>query len=305
MEVLFLGNGGMMPMPNRFLSSVLLRRAGELYLFDCGEGTQIPMKKSGWGYKKINSIFISHTHADHVTGLIGVLMLIAQTDREDVLHIYGPHRIKDYVDSLSILEPHIGYPIEVNEITEDGIIIDESDYYVTAKFLTHSRPCVGYSFTEKERQGEFLVEKAEEYNIPCGPLWGELQDGNTIILADNTVISPDMVLGEKRKGRKFAFVTDTRPCENAESLAKDADIFACESMYLDEDVEQAVLKKHMTVSEASNIALKSDVRKMVLIHISPRYINRELRMFEATSKKIFENSIVAKELLKIEIPLYK
>lgn len=305
MEVLFLGNGGMMPMPNRFLSSVLLRREGDLYLFDCGEGTQIPMKKSGWGYKRIRSIFISHTHADHVTGLIGVLMLIAQTDRDDTLYIYGPPRIKDYVDSLSILEPHIGFPIEVHEICEDRIIIDENDYFVTAKFLSHSRPCVGYSFTEKERQGEFLVDRAQELNIPCGPLWGRLQDGNSITLSNNKVITPDMVLGEKRKGRKFSFVTDTRPCDNAEALAEDADIFACESMYLDEDMEQAVLKKHMTVSEASNIALKANVKKMVLIHISPRYINRELRMFESASQKVFRDTIVAKELLKMKIPLYK
>ncbi|MCQ2398361.1 MAG: ribonuclease Z, partial [Sphaerochaetaceae bacterium] len=209
MEVFVLGTSGMQPLPGRCLTSAMVRRNGELFLFDCGEGTQVSLKKLNLHWKKINSIFISHMHADHVTGLPGMLMLSSQVDRDDPLYIYGPEKLKDYIDAnRKLLDMYINYEIKIIPV-EPGVIFEDEEMTVEAIPLLHTKPCFGFVMREKDRAGEFSVEKAAALNVPCGPLWGRLQHGSDVVLHDGTVIHPRQVLGPVRHGVSFAYVTDT------------------------------------------------------------------------------------------------
>ncbi|MBQ7539421.1 MAG: ribonuclease Z, partial [Treponema sp.] len=211
LEAFVLGCGGMMPLPYRHLTSVLLRRDGDLFLFDCGEGTQVSLKRLNLKWKKIDAIFISHTHADHVTGLPGMLMLSAQVDRTEPLYIYGPPKVREYVEtSRQVLDMYINYPIIIKEITAPCVVHEGKDFYIRAFPLSHTKTCVGYTLEELDRPGEFNPEKAESLGIPRGPLWGKLQRGEEVTSADGKIVKPSDVMGEKRSGRKFSFVTDTQ-----------------------------------------------------------------------------------------------
>jgi len=176
MEAFILGSGGMMPLPYRHLTSVLLRRDGELFLFDGGEGTQVSLRRLNLKWKKITAIFISHTHADHVTGLPGLLMLSSQVDREEPLYIIGPPKVAEYIESSRrVLDMYINYEIVVKEITAPGIVYQEKDFKVRSFWLQHTKPCMGYTLEEEMRPGEFNPEMARLLNVPCGPLWSKLQ----------------------------------------------------------------------------------------------------------------------------------
>jgi len=171
LEAYILGCGGMMPLPYRHLTSVLLRREGSLFLFDAGEGTQVSLRRLNLRWKKINAIFISHTHADHVTGLPGLLMLSSQVDRDEPLYIYGPPKIAEYVEeNRRVLDMYINYEIIVKEIREQGICYEEEDFSIRAFYVHHTKPCVGYVLEEKKRPGEFNPEKALALKVPRGPL---------------------------------------------------------------------------------------------------------------------------------------
>lgn len=303
MEAFILGCGGMMPLPYRHLTSVLLRRDGDLFLFDGGEGTQVSLRRLNLKWKKINAIFISHTHADHITGLPGILMLSAQVDRNEPLYIYGPSKIAEYIEtSRRVLDMYINYPIVVKEISAPCIVHEGDGFYVRAFPLDHTKTCVGYTLEELDRPGEFNPEKARELNVPLGPLWGKLQKGENVENADGMIISPDMVMGQKRSGRKFSFVTDTlyRP-----SIAKEvmgSDLLVCEGMFEDELLDQAKEKKHMTASQAATIAKDSNSKRMYMIHYSPRYTDRELEKLLDQAQKIYPEAKLSKDRLHIEIP---
>ena len=165
----------MMPLPGRFLTSSLVRREGELFLFDVGEGTQVSLKMLNLKWKKIDAIFISHMHADHVTGLPGILMLSSQVDRDEPLYIYGPEKLKDYVDqNRKILDMYINYEIVVIPV-EKGVVMQRPEFSVHAFPLHHTKPCFAYSLIENKRKGEFYPDKALSLGVPKGPLWGRLQ----------------------------------------------------------------------------------------------------------------------------------
>ena len=306
LEVFILGCGGMMPLPRRHLTSVLLRREGDLYLFDCGEATQVSLKKLNLRWKNISTIFISHTHADHVTGLPGMLMLSSQVDRTEPLYIIGPPKIKEFVEtSIKVLDMYINYEIIVKEITEPGIVMQGDSFKVEAFQLDHTKPCLGYKLTEDPRPGIFHPEKAKELGIPMGSMWSDLQHGQTIKLADGKSVTPDMVLGEKRKGRKFSFVTDTLAIPSIAEEVKDSDLFICEGMFEDELADSAHEKKHMTAVEAANLAKKAGgVKEMGLIHYSPRYTDKELTVLLDQAKEVFPDTFLTRDgqtiLLKYE-----
>lgn len=295
-----------MPLPRRHLTSVLLRREGDLYLFDCGEATQVSLKKLNLRWKNISTIFISHTHADHVTGLPGMLMLSSQVDRTEPLYIIGPPKIKEFVEtSIKVLDMYINYEIIVKEITEPGIVMQGDNFKVEAFQLDHTKPCFGYKLTEEPRPGIFHPEKAKELGIPMGSMWSDLQHGQTIKLADGMSVTPDMVLGEKRKGRKFSFVTDTLAIPSIAEEVKDSDLFICEGMFEDELADSAHEKKHMTAVEAANLAKKAGgVKEMGLIHYSPRYTDKELTVLLDQAKEVFPDTFLTRDgqtiLLKYE-----
>lgn len=303
LELFVLGCGGMMPLPGRHLTSVLLRREGELFMFDCGEATQISLKRLNLKWKKISVILISHTHADHITGLPGILMLSSQVDREDPLYIIGPPKTAEYVEAnRRILDMYINYEIIVKEIKEPGIVFEADDYYIKSFRLNHTKVCYGYSFIERERPGEFFPEKALSYGIPKGRDWSKLQNGSSIELENGDVISPDMVTGDKRSGRKFSFVTDTTYLPTIAGNVKNSDLFICEGMFTADLEDSAAMKKHLTSRQSAKIANEAGgIGKMGLIHYSPRYNDRDLKRLLDEAIKDFPNTFLTRDRQMLEI----
>ncbi len=302
-EVFVLGTSGMMPLPNRHLTSAMVRRDGELFLFDCGEGTQVSLKMLNLKWKKIHSIFISHMHADHVTGLPGILMLSSQVDRTDPLTLYGPAKLKEYVDAnRRILDMYINYEIIV-KVVQPGVILETEDFTVSAFPLDHTKPCVGYVMQEKDRPGEFHPEKALELGVPMGPMWGKLQKGIAVTLEDGREIHSSDVMGEKRLGRKFSYVTDSLYLPSIAEHVYKSDLLLCEGMFTSDMEETAREKKHMTASQAAQIAKEAEVKQLGLLHYSPRYSDYELRYLLKDAKKIFPQTILSKDRMEFDIPL--
>ncbi|MCR4900320.1 MAG: ribonuclease Z [Treponema sp.] len=303
MEAFILGCGGMMPLPYRHLTSVLLRREGNLFLFDCGEGTQVSLRRLNLKWKKIDAIFISHTHADHVTGLPGILMLTAQVDRTEPLYIYGPPKVKEYVEtSRKVLDMYINYPIVVQEITAPCVVHSGKDFYIRAFPLEHTKTCVGYTLEELDRPGEFNPQKAQELGVPCGPLWAQLQQGFEVQAADGTTVKPEQVLGPKRSGRKFSFVTDTLYKPAIADEVRGSDLLVCEGMFEEALIDQAKEKKHMTAGQAATIARDANVRRMCMIHYSPRYTDKELTKLLEEAQKIWPAAELSRDRMQIDIP---
>ncbi len=301
MEVFILGTSGMMPLPNRFLTSAIVRRNGEMFLFDCGEGTQVSLKMLNLHWKNISRIFISHMHADHVTGLPGLLMLSSQVNREEPLYIYGPEKLKEYIDNnRKILDMYINYEIKFIPV-KPGNLIDEEDYTIDVVPLLHTKPCYGYVLREKDRAGEFSVENAKALGVPCGPMWGLLQRGNTVTLENGSVVEPSQVLGPKRKGTSFAYVTDTMYLSSISDCVKGVDLLLCEGMFTRDLSLDAFEKKHMTSTQAATIAANAKVGKMGLIHYSPRYTDYELKKLKEEAVEIFPETILCRDRDSFEL----
>lgn len=291
-------------MPYRHLTSVLLRREGDIFLFDCGEGTQVSLRRLNLRWKKINVIFISHTHADHVTGLPGLLMLSSQVDREDPLYIFGPPKTAEYVNAnRKILDMYINYDIIVKEIDPSvpGIVFSGPDFDVHSFPLRHTKACVGYTFVEHPRPGAFNPDKAVELGVPCGPLWSKLQHGESVRTADGGIVRPDQVMGASRKGRKFCYVTDSAAIPSIVPEAAGADLFICEGMFERELAETAFEKKHMTSVQAAELAKAAGVKKMGLIHYSPRYTDSDLKKLLEEARAVFPETVLTKDRMVFPI----
>jgi ribonuclease Z len=307
MEVFVLGTGGMMPLPGRHLTSVLLRREGELFLFDCGEGTQVSLRALNLRWKRITAIFISHTHADHVTGLPGMLMLSSQVDREEPLYIIGPPRTREYVEmSRNVLEMYINFEIIVHEIEDPrqaGEVFGGDGFTIRSFPLYHTRDCVGYSLTEDERPGVFHPEHAMELGVPRGPLWSQLQQGNAVTLEDGSVVESQQVMGAPRPGRKFSYVTDSLRHRSIEQEITGSDLLICEGMFERSLQDASHDKRHMTAHDAGVLARRAGgVKQMGLIHYSPRYTKKDLKRLEQEAKEEFPNSFLTRDRQTIEIP---
>ena len=303
LEAFQLGTSGMMPLPGRFLTSVLVRRDGDLFLFDSGEGTQVSMKMLNLRWKKISAIFISHMHADHVTGLPGILMLSSQVDRTDPLYVIGPQKLGDYIESSRrILDMYINYEIRFIP-AETGVVYSGDGFSVQAFPLIHTKPCFGYALVEEKRKGEFHPDKAMELGIPKGKLWGQLQNGMSVTLDDGRVIESSMVMGAAREGRKISYVTDTMYFPQIADYVHDSDILFCEGMFEKALRDTAREKKHMTSYEAGLIARESGSLKLCLQHYSPRYSDRELRILERDAKEVFPDTVLTRDRMSFSIPL--
>ncbi|MDR1900800.1 MAG: ribonuclease Z [Treponema sp.] len=303
LEAFILGSGGMMPLPNRHLTSVLLRREGELFLFDGGEGTQVSLRRLNLRWKKISVIFVSHTHADHVTGIPGLLMLSAQVDRDDPLYIIGPPRIAEYIEtSRRVLDMFINYEIIVKEVSEPGIVYKGDGFHVRCFALRHTKPCFGYAFEEDTRPGEFHPEKAEALKVPRGPLWSRLQAGGTVKAADGSLVQSAQVLGPRRSGRKFTFVTDTLAFPGIAREAAGSDLFVCEGMFEKALEESAHEKKHMTAVEAACVARDAGgVKRLALIHYSPRYNENNLKELLKEAQAVFPGTVLSRDRMVFPI----
>lgn len=306
MEAFILGCGGMMPLPGRHLTSMLLRREGDLFLFDAGEGTQVSLRSLNLKWKKINAIFISHTHADHVTGLPGMLMLSSQVDRSEPLYIIGPPRIKEYVETARrVLEMYINYDIVVQEIKDPSVVqtVYEGDgFRVRSIPLRHTKVCVGYVLEEDTRPGVFSPDAADSLGVPRGPQWGQLQRGESVELANGQVVKSDQVVGVTRAGRKVSYVTDSLYLPSIVEEVKGSDLLICEGMFHDEFKESAHEKRHMTASDAGRLAKEAGVRRVGLIHYSPRYTDRQLKILLKEAQNIFPESFLTRDRMVLTIP---
>ena len=272
-DLVLLGCGGNMPMPNRFLSSLFINYKGRKILIDCGEGTQVSMRMKNCGFKNIDLICITHLHGDHFYGLMGLLSTIGNSSRIDDLTIVGPK------GTFSL----------VNDILKD--------IEISTLELDHSSECLGYSLYFK-RTPKFNIEKAIKNNVPK-LLWQKLQSGKNIVF-ENIEYSPDMVLGDNRKGIKISFITDTRPILSIPEFINNSDLFICEAMYGDDlDISKAVKNKHMTFREAANLARLGNVKTLLLTHFSPSLEDPNLYIKNATD--VFENTIVGKDRYDINL----
>ena len=302
-DVCLLGTGGMMPLPNRFLTSLYVRYNGKCVLVDCGEATQIAMKKKGLSSKPIDVICFTHYHADHISGLPGMLLTMGNAERTEPLLMIGPKGLERVVNSLRVIAPELPFEIVFKEISGDEMSFDFDKegmpgFSITAFKVNHNITCYGYSFN-LSRQGKFNVEAAQANGIDR-KYWNSLQKGNTITLDDGRVFTPDMVLGEARKGIKLTYTTDTRPADSIVRNAADSDLFICEGMYGEPDkVAKAKEYKHMTFYEAARMARDAKVKEMWLTHYSPSLVN-PMEFMEDT-KKIFANSIAAKDGRSVEL----
>lgn len=302
-DVCLLGTGGMMPLPNRLLTSLYVRYNGKCVLVDCGEATQIAMKKKGLSSKPIDVICFTHYHADHISGLPGMLLTMGNAERTEPLLMIGPKGLERVVNSLRVIAPELPFEIVFKEISGDEMSFDFDKegmpgFKITAFKVNHNITCYGYSFS-LSRQGKFNVEAAQANGIDR-QYWNTLQKGNTITLDDGRVFTPDMVLGEARKGIKLTYTTDTRPTDSIVRNAADSDLFICEGMYGEPDkVAKAREYKHMTFYEAAKMAKDAKVKEMWLTHYSPSLVNP--MEFMEDIKKIFTNSIAAKDGRSVEL----
>jgi ribonuclease Z len=303
MELFVLGTGGMMPLPNRALTSVLLRREGELFLFDCGEGTQVSLRRLALRWKKISVILVSHTHADHVTGIPGILMLSSQVERNEPLYIIGPPRTREYVEaSRRILDMYINYEIVVKEVTGQETVFEGEGYRIRSRLLHHTKPCLAYCLEEDMRPGVFDPDAAQGLGVPRGPMWSTLQSGTAVRLDSGVEVQPGQVMGPQRKGRKFSFVTDTTWVPGLPDFVRGSNLLICEGMFGEDLEEDAVDKKHLTATQAAQIALEGGVDRLGLIHYSPRYTERELKRLLHQARQIFPGTFLTRDLQVIDLP---
>lgn len=297
LDVCLLGTAGMMPLPNRWLTSLLTRYNGSNILIDCGEGTQIALKESGWSPNPIDVILFTHFHADHISGLPGMLLSMANADRVEPVLLVGPRGLEKVVRSLLVIAGGLPFELNFRELKEKNETIVINGYTINAFKVNHNVPCYGYSISIS-RLGKFDATKAKELNIPVN-LWNRLQHGETVEFEGN-IYQPDMVMGPERKGLKVTYSTDSRPCEAIVNAAKESDLFICEGMYGEKDkLQSAKDKKHMTFYEAAKLAKEAKVEELWLTHFSPSLMNPKQYMKEV--RDIFENSHLGKDNMKKEL----
>ena len=297
LDVCLLGTGGMMPLPYRWLTSLMVRYNGSSLLIDCGEGTQIAIKEKGWSFKPIDVICFTHYHGDHISGLPGLLLTMGNADRTEPLTLIGPKGLERVVNALRVIAPELPFSIKCIEIRESEETFEMNGYRLKAFRVNHNVPCYGYTM-EVDRAGKFDVERAKAAEIPQ-KYWGILQRGETIE-HEGRVLTPDMVLGPARKGLKLTYCTDTRPTESIKNNAEGADLFICEGMYGEKDKQKKAREyKHMTFYEAAELARDAKVKELWLTHYSPSLTRPEEYMNDV--REIFPEAVAAKDGRSMEL----
>lgn len=297
LDICLLGTGGMLPLPDRHLTAMLARYNGRKLLIDCGEGTQVTMRLLGWGYKTLDIICFTHYHGDHVTGLPGLLLTLNNTGRTEPLTLIGPPGLRKVVEGLTVVSRDVGFELKFLELSYEKQSLQVGDFYITALPVPHNVKCFAYTI-ENHRLPKFLVEKARENNVPQR-IWKALQQGNSVEF-EGKMYTPDMVLGEKRKGIKVSYSTDCRPTHELQEMVQGSDLLICEGMYTDDSYLSQVKKhKHMLASEAATLAKNANVKQLWLTHFSPALPTEYINVSE--SKKIFENTIAGTDRMTTTI----
>ena len=297
LDICLLGTGGMMPLPYRWLTSMMARYNGKSILIDCGEGTQIAMKEKGWSPKPIDIICFTHYHADHISGLPGMLLTMGNAERTEPLLMIGPKGLSKVVSSLRVIAPELPFEIHCRELTENSETMEFEGFQIRAFKVNHNVVCYGYNIMIN-RAGKFDPVKAEELGLEKR-FWGRLQKGEEVEVEGKTY-TPSMVMGAARKGLKVTYCTDTRPTESIVQHAKDSDLFICEGMYGEPEKKvKAREYKHMTFYEAAQIAKKAEVKELWLTHYSPSLNRPEEFMDEVRS--IFPRAVAGKDKKSVEL----
>lgn len=297
LDVCLLGTGGMVPLPNRFLTSLYVRMAGSNVLIDCGEGTQVALRKFGFSSKNIDVILLTHFHGDHILGLPGILMSMANSDRTEPVEIIGPVGLSKYISSLCIACQDLPFEVKLTTIESDQGEIIKDPYKITYFKLDHRIKCYGYKLSI-DRLPLFNKEKAESLNVPMS-IWKDLHHGNEVVL-DGKKYTPDMVLDKGRSGLSIVYATDTRPVSQIVNMAHDCDLLVLEGMYGDEEKMTNALKyKHMTMLESVNLAKLANPKEFWLTHYSPSEVNPKKNLEKL--QEIFPNTKIVKDGHSISI----
>jgi ribonuclease Z len=304
MKIVLLGTSSAIPTLYRSLSSTALIRNGDVFLFDCGEGTQVQLMRGGIRRSKIRSIFIGHLHGDHLYGINGLLSTLHLDNREAPLSVYGPQGLLHFLNAAFRTNTlKFSYPITVQEFPRGyrGRVLDEKEFYVDAIPLDHSIFCLGWRFQEKDRPGVFDLERAEALGIPKGPLFGKLQSGESVTLENGVVVHPREVLGEPRPGKSVAYCLDTQFSKRSIELAEGSTALIHETTFGPDGVAMAKERKHSTMEDAARVAAEAGAHQLIATHFSSRYDNREVKRIADESRPTFENITIARDLKEIKI----
>jgi ribonuclease Z len=298
LDVVFLGTSGSAPTAQRAASATLVRRGGERLLFDCAEGTQRQLLRSDVGLVDLREVFLTHLHADHYLGLPGMLKTFALRGRELPLTVYGPAGLRDLIGALRRVFGRLSYPLEIVEL-RPGERVERDGYALETFPVHHGVAGIGYALLEEGRPGRFDVETADRLGIPDGPERGALQRGEDVTLPDGSVVTPAMVLGEPRGGRKLVLTGDTAPCDSVVDAALGADVLVHEATFCEEELDRAQETLHSTALGAAGVAVRAGVALLALNHLSGRYSGREV---EAEARAAFANTVVPRDFDVIAIP---
>ncbi|NLK37572.1 MAG: ribonuclease Z [Epulopiscium sp.] len=297
LDICLLGTGGMMPVPGRYLTAMLARVDGKMLLIDCGEGTQVTMKMLGWGFKAIDVICFTHFHADHISGLPGILLTIGNAGRTEPLTLIGPSGLAWVTEGLRRIAPELPFPIKYIELTEAKGTISVGKYEISFLSVEHIVKCYAYRIDIK-RRGKFDIQKATSLQVPK-EIWSKLQKEEETEF-EGKLYTSDMVLGQERKGIAVSYCTDTRPIDQLIPFIKGSDLFICEGMYGENEKKQkAIENKHMLFSEAARLALQGKVEKLWLTHFSPS-VSEPSEFFE-NAHSIFPNTELGEDRKKITL----
>ncbi|CAD5921306.1 Ribonuclease Z [Planktothrix tepida] len=307
MQITFLGTSSGVPTRSRNVSSLALRlpQRAEIWLFDCGEGTQHQFLRSDLKVSQISRIFITHLHGDHIFGLTGLLASCGLAGNAKRIDIYGPAGLSDYLQAcVRYSQTHFSYPVKVHTI-QPGMIFEDEEYQVVCGYLKHRVTAFGYRIIEKDKPGRFDVEKAKKLGIPPGPIYAQLKQGQTVTLADGRTIRGTELCGVPQIGRKFVYCTDTVFCEGAVELAQDADVLVHEATFSHQDAEMAFQRLHSTSTMAAQVALAAGAKQLMMTHFSPRYAPGNSIILDdllTEARAIFPNTDMAYDFLTHEIP---
>lgn len=298
MELQFLGTGAGMPSKTRNTSSAVLNLSAEnkgLWLIDCGEATQHQILHTSLKPRKISTIFITHLHGDHIFGLPGLISSRSFLGGEDPLHIYGPAGLEEWLmTTLRLTKTHLSYELVIHEV-EEGIVFEDEDFAVYAKPLRHVIPCFGYRIEQKPLRGKLLIDEVVKANVPKGPLYKELKDGNDIVLADGQVVLSQDVTGEPQPGFTVAILGDTSYCQAAVELAHEADILVHEATFDSATGDLAKEYGHSTISDAAKTAKEAGATTLIANHISARFLPSDIVNLEKEGKAIFSELYIAED----------
>jgi ribonuclease Z len=279
-------------------------REGDVFLFDCGEGTQLQLMRSTVKRSRIHSIFIGHLHGDHLYGIAGLLSTLHLDGREEPLNVFGPEGLRLFLNAaFRTGDLRFSFKIRVEEFPRGyrGRVLEEEEFYVEALPLDHSIFCLGWRFQEKDKPGVFNLERAVELGIPRGPLYGKLQHGESITLEDGRTITPDTVLGPPRPGKSVVYCLDTQFSKRSIQLADKCTALIHETTFGPDAIDMARERKHSTMEDAARVAKEAQAEHLIATHFSSRYDGRQIVQIGDQAREIFEKITIGKDLLEIDV----